>query len=393
MKKKSLIYPFLIALVLGFMMSSCKKKVIPPAAKLATLTTVAVSNIDTTTATGGGTISNTGNATITSSGLVWSTISGPTLNSGGMSVNSTPNNNFTSNLTGLAPSTTYYVRAYATNSAGTAYGNEVTFITKDEPPAVPGAAAAAGFKTLTFDDEFNSLSTIDVNATEAPGFNWYTDLPYGGHGSSAAYSISNGVLTITPTTNTGNGNIYSYSPSGNTGHTFQYAYFEARMRFNPNLGTSSSGWPAFWSISTKHLTTNNLDHWAELDFFEGYTGGYAAYDGAFVGTLHDWANSGNIHYQNSNNYQNTSGIDYSQWHTYGCLWTPGKVTWYFDGVAKMTQNYSATAPPSPLANGPVTPTPVGVFNILDQSPGGNSLILGSGPGWPIDVDWVHSWQQ
>lgn len=107
---------------------------------------------------------------------------------------------------------------------------------------------------------------------------------------------------------------------------------------------------------------------------------------------YDWANSSATHYQNSNNWIGGAGID-GNWHTYGCLLTPGKVTWYLDGVAKMTQLYSATAPPNPLANGTITPTPAGVFNILDTETGGMAMILGSGANWPMDVDYVHVGQQ
>jgi hypothetical protein len=61
----------------------------------------------------------------------------------------------------------------------------------------------------------------------------------------------------------------------------------------------------------------------------------------------------------------------------------------------MTQQYSSQAPPSPLAsttNG-INPTPAGVFNILDTQNPGMELILGSGSGWPLKVDWVRVWQQ
>jgi uncharacterized protein (TIGR02145 family) len=58
-------------------------------------------------------------------------------------------------LTGLTPSTTYYVRAYATNSVGTAYGNEVTFTT----PAIP--AFTCGISTVT-DVDGNSYNTVPI---------------------------------------------------------------------------------------------------------------------------------------------------------------------------------------------------------------------------------------
>ncbi|HRO85181.1 MAG TPA: FISUMP domain-containing protein [Niabella sp.] len=97
---------------------------------LASVTTDAVTNITSTTAVSGGDISSDGGSAITAKGIVWSTASNPTLQSNTGSTNDgTGSSGFTSHLTGLSANTTYHVRAYVTNSTGTAYGNEVTFIT------------------------------------------------------------------------------------------------------------------------------------------------------------------------------------------------------------------------------------------------------------------------
>jgi uncharacterized protein (TIGR02145 family) len=95
---------------------------------LPTITTTAVTSITRTTATSGGTITNDGGGTIQGSGVVWATTTNPTIENGVLSNNAT-NSSFTSNLTDLNAGTTYYVRAYAFNSAGTAYGNERSFTT------------------------------------------------------------------------------------------------------------------------------------------------------------------------------------------------------------------------------------------------------------------------
>ena len=98
-------------------------------AVLATLTTNPITNIGTTTATGGGNITSNGGATITISGICWSTSQNPTT-ANPKTTNGTLTGTFTSNLTGLTTKTTYYVRAYATNSAGTSYATQVSFTTK-----------------------------------------------------------------------------------------------------------------------------------------------------------------------------------------------------------------------------------------------------------------------
>jgi uncharacterized protein (TIGR02145 family) len=97
-----------------------------------TLGTSDVGSVTTNSAITGGEITSDGGATVTSRGVVWSTSQNPTLESNlGVTSDGSGAGAFTSSLSGLATSTTYYVRAYATNIAGTAYGNEVSFTTSD----------------------------------------------------------------------------------------------------------------------------------------------------------------------------------------------------------------------------------------------------------------------
>jgi hypothetical protein len=93
-----------------------------------TLTTSIATSITATSVTIGGSISSDGYLPITQSGVCYSTSSGPTiLNS--RTTDGTASGSFTSKLSGLTAGTKYYVRAYATNSAGTSYGNEISFTT------------------------------------------------------------------------------------------------------------------------------------------------------------------------------------------------------------------------------------------------------------------------
>ena len=93
------------------------------------LATVAISNITANSASSGGTISSDGGSSITSKGAQWSLDSGFTSILGSTN-DGTGTGSFTSSLTGLTCGTLYYVRAYATNSVGTAYGNQVSFATE-----------------------------------------------------------------------------------------------------------------------------------------------------------------------------------------------------------------------------------------------------------------------
>jgi uncharacterized delta-60 repeat protein len=95
-----------------------------------TVVTSSVSNITDSTATCGGNVISDGGATVTSRGVCWSTSENPSV-SDSHSSDGSGTGPFTSSLTGLSPGTTYYVRAYATNSAGTGYGTQRSFTAKD----------------------------------------------------------------------------------------------------------------------------------------------------------------------------------------------------------------------------------------------------------------------
>ena len=96
--------------------------------QLPTVTTTIVTNVTSTTATSGGNVTDDGGATVTARGVCWSTSPDPTIDD-----NKTTDGNgtgaFTSQLTNLTHSTTYYIRAYATNSEGTSYGEQRYFST------------------------------------------------------------------------------------------------------------------------------------------------------------------------------------------------------------------------------------------------------------------------
>lgn len=97
-----------------------------------TVITAEVTDITQTTASSGGNVTDDGGAEVTARGVVWSTFENPTLESNeGLTSDGTGTGEFISSLTGLTPSTTYYTRAYATNSAGTAYGDQMQFDTEE----------------------------------------------------------------------------------------------------------------------------------------------------------------------------------------------------------------------------------------------------------------------
>jgi hypothetical protein len=127
MRKNSfLILLFLFIWVLFMLSTGCEKEEIPG------LTTTSVSGVTQTSAISGGTIISDGGLPITLKGVCWSTETAPTIKDSFTSDSIVSDSgNFYSKLNGLTFNTTYYLRAYATNSTGTGYGNEISFKTSD----------------------------------------------------------------------------------------------------------------------------------------------------------------------------------------------------------------------------------------------------------------------
>lgn len=113
------------------------------AGNLATISTSAVTNITANAATSGGNITNTGGSAITERGIVFATSQNPTTNDTKVVGPAGQTGTFSVNMTGLNPGTTYYVRAYAINSSGTAYGNQVQFTTTGGSGSLPTVTTAA----------------------------------------------------------------------------------------------------------------------------------------------------------------------------------------------------------------------------------------------------------
>ena len=95
---------------------------------LATVTTAVAGTIGSSTAILGGSVPSDGNSTVTERGVCYSISQNPTTANSKLAIG-TGTGSFSNTVSGLTGSTTYYVRAYATNAKGTAYGNEISFKT------------------------------------------------------------------------------------------------------------------------------------------------------------------------------------------------------------------------------------------------------------------------
>ena len=158
MKKRICNYPVVLILLIFQLLNSCKKE---EPAQLPVVSTTPATEVTVSTATSGGTITSDGGDLILESGVCWSTNPNPST-SDSKTVDGTAIGQFVSKLTGLVGGTSYHVRAYATNSVGTAYGADISFSTVGKVPASitqPASAVTTDGATLTGTVNPNDLPT------------------------------------------------------------------------------------------------------------------------------------------------------------------------------------------------------------------------------------------
>jgi len=265
------------------------------AAGLATVTTTPIGAISTSAATGssGGTIVNTGGAAITASGVCWSTKLHPTIADHSTNDQVT-NNAFTSTLSLLAANTVYYYRAYATNSFGTAYGNELSF--NAGSTATVTDVDGNVYNTITIGTQTWMLENLRVTHYQngdpipngATGYNWVTTF-------TPAYTPTNG------------------DPANNT----TYGLFYSGGAVNDARNIAPSGW---------HVPTDA--DWYTLEYYEGMTATDVASNpgdnglrGNFGGKLLAGGSSGLNLQLGGYIVGDTPAPDYQGFGQFGAYWT------------------------------------------------------------------------
>jgi M6 family metalloprotease-like protein len=144
--------------------------IIAPTTSIPTVTTTVASVITSSTASSGGNVTADGGAAVTAKGVCWSTTANPTIALSAKTVNGTGTGLFTSNITGLNSGNTYHVRAYATNSIGTAYGTDLTFTTTNITAPLANAASSVFQTSFTANWSASSGATgylLDVATDNA----------------------------------------------------------------------------------------------------------------------------------------------------------------------------------------------------------------------------------
>lgn len=205
-------------------------------------------HITSNSATGGGNVQHK-EVLFTARRVRWSTNSNPTTSKTN-TTNGTGIGSFISNISGLASNTKYYVRAYATNSFGTAYGDEVSFRSAIYTATVPTDGLVARYP-------FNG-STSDVSGNNLHGtpYNVYNTTDRFGNASSAALfnGTSNSWIQVLNNVKLNLGpsftlSIWVYKENGSSNYVFgkgrditcgTYAIGTPSISANGSCGTSAS---------------------------------------------------------------------------------------------------------------------------------------------------------
>ena len=173
----------------------------------------------------GGLVTNDGGATVTARGICYGTSPNPTT-AGSTTSNGTGIGTFGSTVTGLVAGVTYYVRAYATNSAGTAYGNEISVVTATI--ALPSVTTGVINRLdTTLVGLYNNVTADGGAAVTARGIVY---------GTSPGVNLSNASFT---TDGNGTGNFQS-NASGLTPNTTYYVNAYATNSVGTAYGTEVS---------------------------------------------------------------------------------------------------------------------------------------------------------
>ncbi|NTW31629.1 MAG: T9SS type A sorting domain-containing protein [Bacteroidetes bacterium] len=207
----------------------------PP--NLPTVTTTTISAITSNSASGGGEVTSDGGAAVTARGVCWALSANPTITTAILTIDGAGIGAFTSSLTGLAVGTLYHVRAYATNSAGTAYGSDLSFTTTGGSAAIPTVITTGAYAITTSSASSGGDVTADGGSpVTARGVCWSTNpnpdlsAPHSidGNGTGTFISSITGLTAntsyhvrayATNSTGTAYGNDVSFTTEGNANAT------------------------------------------------------------------------------------------------------------------------------------------------------------------------------
>src|ERR1017187_1077029 len=339
----------------------------------ATLTTTAASNVLSTSASTGGNITYDGDAPVTARGVTYATTATPTISANPFTTDGTGTGIFVSSLTNLTPATLYYVRAYATNSVGTSYGNQVSFTTANAAPALTTTAVSAVASTTATSG--GNITSNNGSPVTARGVVWAL--------SSGATTTTNAGITAD---GTGSGTFVS-SLTGLSAGTLYYV----RAYATNGVGTTYGNELTFTTTNIPSLSTNTI---SAVTSTTASSGGNTITDGGASITAKGivWSTSSNptIALNAVIPSDGTGTTNYSS----GLTGLSGSTTYHVRAYATNNVGTAYGADVSFTTNAPVAPTlsttTVSSITANSASSGGNVTDNGGAPVTARGVVWSTS---
>ena len=264
------------------------------------ITTGDVTNITTTTASCSGNVTSDGGSSVTARGVCWSTSQNPTT-SNSKTTNGTGLGTFTSNISGLSPNTTYYVRAYATNANGTAYGEQRTFKTQQEQDPGDGSFTDSRdgkvYNTVTIGEQVWMAENLAyLPSVVGPATGSDTDpyyYVYGFDGGTVAEAkatanyITYGVLYNWPAALTACPSGWHLPSDAEWTQLEEYLIANGYNYDGTTTGNkiaislaSATGW--YYSTNTGAIGNTDYPEYRNKSGFSALPGGYRNYNGTFL---------------------------------------------------------------------------------------------------------------
>lgn len=243
---------------------------------------------------------------------------------------------------------------------------------------------AAGY-SLEWEDTFSLLNYCTTSTSlcnwYGPGLWWFAD-------DSGIVTDPSGTSVnlnwVRDQSNTESStNISTISSNGAYYHAWTYGYFEVSMAFNP----ASGNWPAIWMLPVSMVNPQSPPiSGGEIDIFEWFNNPTPT----FWGTANVWV-KGSIVANNAgaNSWPVPTGTNFAAYNTYGVMWTPTAISWYFNNALMGTLNTS-TAPFSGAFGGSNP-----YFLIISEQAGCDGVYFSTAPclgqvsPLNMQVQWVH----
>lgn len=258
--------------------------------------------------------------------------------------------------------------------------------------AAQEAVAQAGMFDLTFNDDFDSLESIDQRSTGKEGYKWYVKRRWAQSDMTPDdYFVKDGILTLQSHDNPYTIGASTVDCETHVGYTFKQGYIEARIRMPHAISTDGErGKTAIWSLPFENWAEGlTSGRYVEADWYEYYGEPGKQYYGV---TLHDMEGSGENLKHASGSKLIKGGLADEEWHTLGWLWDEGSLMCFCDGIPTYYQTWGEGEVPIPVhrvVKG--MPQAEGIFTPLDKWD--MMLFIAGMDNVPLEIDYLRIWQK